>query len=355
MATERTQAIWRAALALGIALMLVACAALAQPPKAQALATTQAQPSALKVLVVNTGSDSVSLVDLGEMKEVRQTPVGKKPYGIAVTRDGKTVAVGVEGEEKVKFFALPGFSPKGEIRIGPMKNDHIMLSEDGAHVLIANYHSDSVIGVDVATKTEAFRIKGLSGPHVVKYGPKRKHAFVTCKKWTGIGVVDPATRELVAFHPTNVNPRSLTFSPDESKLYFGSFWTNGIFEMDVASGAVTRFLHAEPPKENAGWQEVTYHGVEAIQGDIVLAANEGRSYVDAFDVRSGAMLDRLVGTPKPCCIERLPGPPSRALVSNLGDGSVQLIEVAPNGKLTTIGKVKVGEAPKRVAFLRATP
>jgi len=34
----------------------------------------------------------------------------------------------------------------------------------------------------------------------------------------------------------NVNPRSLTFSPDESKIYFGPFWVNGVFEMDAKSG-----------------------------------------------------------------------------------------------------------------------
>jgi YVTN family beta-propeller protein len=348
MITKLDEVARRAAPGACVALLLVACAVHAGPSKAEP------SPSALEVLVVNTGGGSVSLVDLGAMKEVRQAPVGKKPYGIAVTRDGKTVAVGVEGEEMVKFFTLPDFSRKGEVRIGAMKNDHITLSEDGAHVLVANYHSDSVVGLDVATMAEAFRIEGLSAPHVVKYGPKRKHAFVTCKKWTGIGIIDPAERKLVAFHPTNVNPRSLTFSPDESKLYFGSFWVNGIFEMDVASGTVSRFFHAEPPKENAAWQEVTYHGVEAIEGDIVLAANEGRSSVDAFDVRSGRMIDRLAGVPAPCCVERLPGSsgaPTRALVSNLGDGSVQLIEVSQKGKIESLGKVGVGDAPKRVAFL----
>lgn len=74
-------------------------------------------------LVVNTQDGSVSRVDLAAMKEVGRFPVGERPYGIAVTRDGKTVAVGVEGEEKVKFFATDGFAPAGEVRIGPMFND----------------------------------------------------------------------------------------------------------------------------------------------------------------------------------------------------------------------------------------
>src|SRR3970282_2127292 len=118
-------------------------------------------------------------------------------------------------------------------------------------------------------------------PHVVKYGPLKKHAYVTCKKITGIAIIDPAGRKLVKFHQINVNPRSLTFSPDESRIYFGSFWVNGFFEMETQTGKVTRLFALEPPPNNRAPQEVTYHGVEAVAANLVLAANEGRSYLDA--------------------------------------------------------------------------
>jgi len=98
-----------------------------------------------------------------------------------------------------------------------------------------------------------------------------------------------------------VNPRSLTFSPDESKVFFGSFWVNGFFEADLNTGRVTRLFSADPPKDNTGNQEVTYHGVESVAPNIVLAANEGRSYIDAVDVNTGKLLDRLTeGVSKPC-------------------------------------------------------
>jgi YVTN family beta-propeller protein len=311
-----------------------------------------AQPR--EVFVVNTQDASVSRVDLAAMKEVGRFPVGTRPYGIAVTKDGQTVAVGVEDEEKVKFFDAGDFTLRGETRIGPMFNDHIILAQDGKHVLVANFHSDDVVGIDVSTMKEAFRIAGASAPHVVKYGPLKKLAYVTCKKITGIAIIDPTERTLVKFHQLNVNPRSLTFSPDESRLYFASFWVDGFFEMDPAAGKVTRLIALEPPRENAAPQEVTYHGVEAVAGNIVLAANEGRSYVDAVDVSSARLLDRLTtGVSKPCCVERIPtasGEPTRALVSNIGDGSVQVIELR-EGKLRSVDKVVVGAAPKRVAWV----
>ena len=93
--------------------------------------------------------------------------------------------------------------------------------------------------------------------------------------------------------------------------------------------------------------------MEAVGRNVVLAANEGRSYVDAVDVTSGRLLDRLTtGVSKPCCVERIPagdGEGVRALVSNIGDGTVQVLDVR-EGRLRSVGKVPVGAAPKRVAW-----
>jgi DNA-binding beta-propeller fold protein YncE len=307
-----------------------------------------------RAYVVNTGDASVSLVDLEKMKEVKRYKVGPRPYGIAVSPDGKTVAVGVEDEEKVKFFDADGFKEKGETKIGKMFNDHVVLTPDGKQIIVANFYSDDVVAIDLGTMKEAYRIKDCSAPHVVKYGPLRKLAYVTCKKITGVAVIDPASKKLVKFHQLNVNPRSLTFSPDEAKVYFGSFWVDGFFEADLKSGKVTRLFKFDPPKDNSDPQEVTYHGVEAVYDNVVLAANEGRSYVDAVDVKAGKLLDRLTDVSKPCCVERIPGTdPVRVLVSNIGDGTFQLVEVSKQGKLKSLGKAEVGKAPKRVAFVPA--
>lgn len=305
-----------------------------------------------RVFVVNTGDETVSLVDLKAMKEIKRIKVGANPYGVAVSPDGKRVAIGVEGEGKVKFYDTTEFKQLAEVRIGEMHHDHIVLTTDGKHILDANFHSDTIVGINFTTMKEEFRIEGCSAPHVVKYGPLNKNAYVTCKKITGIAIVDPASRKLVKFHQINVNPRSLTFSPDESKLYFGSFWVDGFFEMDTETGKVTRLFNLPTPKGNSQPQEVTYHGCEAIGADIVLAANEGRSYVDSVNVKTGKLVDRLTDVSKPCCVERIPGTsPVRVLISNIGDGTLGVAEVSTDGTLKLIGNIKVGMAPKRVAFL----
>src|SRR2546423_2822008 len=180
---------------------------------AVAPASAQDTDSPKHVFAVNTGDGTVSLVDIPAAKEIERFKVGPRPYGIAVSRDGHTVAVGIEDEECVKFFSLPDFKLKGKTSIGKMFNDHIVLTNEGKHIVVANFYSDDVVGINMETMKEEFRIKDLSAPHVVRYGPLGKHLFVTCKKASGVAIIDPESRKLVKLYPLTVNPRSLAFSP----------------------------------------------------------------------------------------------------------------------------------------------
>ena len=125
-----------------------------------------------QVLWENTGDRTVELVDLQTQKVLRKLDAGESPYGVAVSPDGKEIAVGVEGEGRVKFFRTSNFTPHAEVVIGEMHHDHIVLTPDGKYLLDTNYHSGTVVGIELATMKEAFRIRGCSAPHVVKYGPK---------------------------------------------------------------------------------------------------------------------------------------------------------------------------------------
>ena len=114
-------------------------------------AAVLAADSPSQVFVVNTADGSVSLVDLTKMAEIKQFKVGQRPYGIAVTRDGQKVAVGIEDEECVKFFSLPAFNLLAKVPIGKMFNDHIILSADGKEMLVAgcvNGHGRSELGLE---------------------------------------------------------------------------------------------------------------------------------------------------------------------------------------------------------------
>lgn len=338
--------------------LLVSTVLVISPSRAEERAK-ESEKAPTRVYVVNTGDASVSLVDLTTLKEVKRHKVGSRPHGIAVSGDGKTVAVGVEGEEKVKFFDAEEFKLKGETRIGKMFQDHLALTPDCKTLLVSNFSGNDVIGIDLASMKEESRLRlpekvgaSRSAPHLVTYGKLRKHAYVT--HLTGFAIIDPAEGNLVRLHQNNAGPRSLAFSADGLKVYFSTFWYDALLEADTKTGKVTRMFNIPPPVDNGGAQEETYCGVAAVAENIVVAANEGRSCVDAVDVKSGKLLDRLTKVPKPFCVERVAETdPVRILVSNGGDGTVQLIEVSKEGKLKSLGKAEVGKGLRQFAFLPA--
>ena len=140
---------------------------------AWAVMTNQAAESSPgQVYVVNTQDASVTLVDLTTSKEVRRFEVGPRPYGVAVSRDGRTVAVGVGDEEKIKFYDASDFKPKGEVRVGRMFNDNLALSTDVKYFL-SNIGDGTLQLADVSTQG---KLRSIAKAQVGK-APKRV-AFV---------------------------------------------------------------------------------------------------------------------------------------------------------------------------------
>jgi hypothetical protein len=240
-----------------------------------------------------------------------------------------------------------------------MAQDQLVLTPDGKALLVSNSPGNEVITIDLDGLKEVSRLQlpekaaaSGSAPHVLAYGPLRKHAYVT--HLTGFAVIDPAGGKLVKLHQNNAGPRGLALSSDESKVYFSTFWYNALFEADTQTGRLTRMFQVPPPVGNGGAQEETYRGLVAVSDAVLVAASEGRSCVDAVDLKTGKLVDRLEKVAKPYALERVPGPgPVRLLVSCPGDGTVGLIEVSKEGKLKSLGRAEVGKAPRQFAFAPA--
>ncbi len=73
-----------------------------------------------------------------------------------------------------------------------MFDDHIVLTRDGESLLVTDFHSGDMFALG------------------------------------------PVGLKMLKFHQLIANPRSLTFSPDESNVYFCSCLAKGFFEMDTA-------------------------------------------------------------------------------------------------------------------------
>jgi len=328
----------------------LACAAVMATATPKLSATT---PLA-KIFVVNTADSSISLVDLNTMKEVRRIPVGVRPYFVALSGDGKTLAVTVEGEDKIRFFDTRNFQPISEFHFGKMNADHLMTLPDGKHAVMADRERHALSFINFDTKSEDDRIEHVSSPHNIQIGNSGRFVYATSKTDPGISIVDIATHKVIKFFSVKLIPRGLAVSPDEKTIYFGANWVSGVFVLDPASGKV-RLIMIDPPRGIKQLQESTYHSFWAVNDSIIIGANEGYSSLDIINVKSGKLVGRYENVAEPGAVVPLPNNPLWFTITNMGDNTVEVVELnEKTNKFISHGKVQVGNnvgnLPKRFAY-----
>jgi YVTN family beta-propeller protein len=100
--------------------------------------------------------DRIALPDVGAEK-VTEGLQGAPAHGLAVTPDGKTLAVLSKMNSRVYFMSLPDLKLGGEVKVGHHP-DWLTFTPDGQRVYVANAGSNSVSVVDVATRKEIAQI-----------------------------------------------------------------------------------------------------------------------------------------------------------------------------------------------------
>lgn len=294
-----------------------------------------------KAFVVNVLDSTVSEVDLRTMAELRSVNVGARPYYPAVSADGSTLAVTVEGEGVLRFFDTKTMSRKGEIAVGKMYSEHLLTLPDGRTAILANRFANQVLIIDMLAMKTVGTIE-VSSPHNIRIGASGKYAYVMSKLDPALSVVDIAARKVLRRFPLKLVPRGLTVSSDERTIWFGANWINAVFAMDAATGKILYAIPIPAPATAPALQENTYHGLEFLDDHTLLAANEGNSTLDVIDTRTGSWVARYTDVARPAAMLRIPGTASEILFSNKADNSVVRASIDNQYHLTVLARGVVG-------------
>jgi DNA-binding beta-propeller fold protein YncE len=110
-------------------------------------------PGGHLALTANQGSDSVSLVDLEAGKVVAEQSCGRKPVGVACSRDGRRAVVSNLWSGTLTFFELAHANLKlvAQVTVGPFPRG-LVFSRDGDSVYAAVAGLDQVLQVDWASR-----------------------------------------------------------------------------------------------------------------------------------------------------------------------------------------------------------
>jgi YVTN family beta-propeller protein len=217
---------------LGAIALAAACTRTPEPPAATqspAPAPAAATPAGPRVYVSDETGSRVVVIDPATRQVVRSIDVGKRPRGIAVSHDERSLYVALSGSP----IAGPGVD---ESKLPPADRaadgigvidlasgtlvrkyqsgqdpESFALSKDGRTLFISNEETAEVSALDLESGTIASRVKIGEEPEGVTVRPDGQVVYVTCEGTNEVFAVDVQSHKVIAHIRTGPRPRSIAF------------------------------------------------------------------------------------------------------------------------------------------------
>jgi YVTN family beta-propeller protein len=212
-------------------------------------------PRRNEVYVVNTGSNSVSVIDAEKNRVVAQIAVHRRPSSISVSQDGTRGYVANSGSNNVSVLDLGERREIAAIGVGESP-EVAAVSPDGNTVVVSNRASGSVSLVD----TKSLRVRsvwsGCPGATDIAVLPDSNKAFVACSgghQVMALSLAKPAntaTRRrridadsaradsLLALLDVGTTPVNLALKPDGGEIFAVNYGSGSVSEIDTSTNEV---------------------------------------------------------------------------------------------------------------------
>jgi YVTN family beta-propeller protein len=184
--------------------------------------------------VVNSGSSSVTPVDLVTRKAGGPIRVGSGPVAITYASGGRSAFVVGSGSNTVTPIDVGTRTAGRPIAVG-VDPEAIALTPDGRTAFVVNRGSDTVTPIDVASRVAGAPIAVGSQPRRIATAPDGRTAYVL--NWGGGSVtpIDTATERAGPPIPVGSYPFAIAFSPDGSTAYVANYGSDSVTPIDVAT------------------------------------------------------------------------------------------------------------------------
>jgi YVTN family beta-propeller protein len=189
--------------------------------------------------VVNSGSASISVIDMTARKELRRIPALREPH-------------------------------------------HVILSLDGKSLLVGDTAGNQMLFLDPETG-EVQRRVAVADPYQLGLSPDGKFLVVNGLARNQVDIYDPETMNLIRRFPAETMPSHMAFDPDGHRVFVSLQGTDKLAAFDLTTMTP---LWTEPVGP-------TPAGVLWLNGRI-LVADMGDDYVAAVDPATGHVTDKIV-------------------------------------------------------------
>lgn len=196
------------------------------------VARVDAQPFAY---ISNSGSNSVSVIDLASNTVKAIVPVGTLPFGVAANAAGTRVYVSNNGSNTVSVIDTATNTVTATISVGDGPRG-VAVHPNGSRVYVANFNSGTLSVID-ATNNSVVDIVPVLSPYGVDVHPNGTIVYVASLGGGGISVIDTDTNTLSTTIPISGCPFGLALNPSGSALYVAQGCVNGLPVISTASNS----------------------------------------------------------------------------------------------------------------------
>ena len=182
-------------------------------------AVAAADPRLINAYVINEGSASLSIVDTPTEKVTATVQVGERPRGLAVTREGELVYLGLEDGTLVERDMFSR-EESGRAKLGGIPTS-IDLSPDAKMVAAAIQSSAEVVLVELATMRIAKKIpvRGGKRPENAVFSPDGRWIYVSAEESPALDIIDVRQGTVASSITVGPRLRGIAFTADGSRAY----------------------------------------------------------------------------------------------------------------------------------------
>lgn len=349
-----------------VALASLTCVVSAAPAQAAA---------AYRIYVSNERSGDVTVIDGSSLKVVSTITAGKRPRGIHVSPDGKTVYVAlsgtpIEGPPPLDAQGNPilkkntksddddddddAKSDKSADGIGvidlaqgkltgkiPAGSDpeEFALSHDGTHIYVSNEDIKTSSVINIASGKVEHIIPVGREPEGVGVTPDGKQYYVTCETGGDVFVIDTTTYKVRGQFTVPVRPRSVDFLSNAAIGFIPSE-SKGL--LNVIDTKAIKYLQpiALPPGSRPMKVKVSTDNSKVFVSD-------GRAgTVSVIDTKSYALLATIKVGARPWGVALSPDG-KYLFTANGPSNDVSVVDLATNKE---VSRIKAGEGPWGIAI-----
>jgi YVTN family beta-propeller protein len=293
-------------------------------------ASAAASPS-YRVFVTNERSGDLTVINGTDFSVMATIPVGKRPRGIHVSPDGKTVYVAVSGTPieappQIDANGIPVFEKKK----GGGDDD------DDAN---ADKSADGIALVDVAAGKVAGKLQAGSDPEEFDLSRDGKSIYISNEDVRTASILDISSAKVTHIIPVGQEPEGVTTTPDGRQFYVTCEAGGDIFVVDTSTYKVAGHF-----KVNGRPRSVAFLS----HGDVAFIPSESAGEFNVIDPVKLEVLETLkLPTGSRPMRARVSADDKKLYLSNGRSGTISVIDTHSDELLTTI---KVGTRPWGIGF-----